>query len=46
MEPGTKLGSYEIAEQLAAGGMEKVCLAEGTRLARKVAIITFGRLDG
>jgi len=38
MEPGTKLGHYAIAEQLGAGGMGEVHLAQDTRLGRKVAI--------
>ncbi len=35
---GTKLGPYEITEQLGAGGMGEVWLAQDTRLGRKVAI--------
>ena len=38
MEPGTKLGHCEITEQLSAGGMGEVYLAEDTRLGRNVAI--------
>ncbi len=38
MEPGTKLGPYEITEQFGAGGMGEVYLAQDTRLGRKVAI--------
>ena len=36
---GTSLGPYKIIEQLGAGGMGEVWLAEDTRLGRKVAII-------
>ncbi len=35
---GKTLGHYEIIEQLGAGGMGEVYLAEDTRLSRKIAI--------
>ena len=38
MEPGTRLGHFEIIEALGAGGMGEVYLAEDSRLDRKVAI--------
>ena len=38
MEGGTRLGPYEVQEQLGAGGMGEVYLAQDTRLGRKVAI--------
>src|SRR4051794_35987129 len=38
LEPGTKLGRYEIRGQLGAGGMGEVYLAQDTRLDRKVAL--------
>jgi serine/threonine protein kinase len=38
MNPGDKLGPYQIKASLGAGGMGEVYLAEDTRLGRKVAI--------
>jgi len=38
LEPGAKLGPYEIKHQLGAGGMGEVYLARDSRLGRDVAI--------
>jgi serine/threonine protein kinase len=38
MEPGTKLGRYEIADQLSAGGMGGVHLAQDSGLGRELLI--------
>src|SRR5438093_13050210 len=38
INPGTKLGRYEIRAKIGAGGMGEVYLAEDTKLNRKVAI--------
>ncbi|MDX6304931.1 MAG: eukaryotic-like serine/threonine-protein kinase [Blastocatellia bacterium] len=38
LEPGTKLGRYEIRSQIGAGGMGEVYLAQDTMLDRKVAL--------
>ena len=38
MQPGTKLGPYQITDQIGAGGMGEVFLAEDTKLDRKVAL--------
>ena len=45
MESGTRLGPYEVQEQLGAGGMGEVYLATDTRLGRKVAIKRRGGLS-
>ncbi|NKB89435.1 MAG: protein kinase [Acidobacteria bacterium] len=38
MKIGTRLGPYEILEQLGAGGMGEIYVAEDTRLGRRVAV--------
>ena len=38
LEPGTKLGRYEIRAKIGAGGMGEVYLAQDTKLDRKVAL--------
>ena len=38
LEPGTRLGPYEIASLLGKGGMGEVYRAKDTKLGREVAI--------
>jgi eukaryotic-like serine/threonine-protein kinase len=38
LTPGTRIGAYEIAAQIGAGGMGEVYRATDTNLARQVAI--------
>ncbi len=40
MQPGTKLGHYEISTLLGKGGMGEVWRARDTKLGREVAIKT------
>jgi eukaryotic-like serine/threonine-protein kinase len=47
LDPGTRLGSYEIVSLLGAGGMGQVYKALDLKLERHVAIkILAGSLDG
>ena len=38
LDPGTRLGRYEIRSKLGAGGMGEVYLADDTKLDRKIAL--------
>ena len=38
LEPGTRLGHYEVLSSLGAGGMGEVYRAKDTKLGREVAI--------
>lgn len=38
LEKGQRVGHYEILQKIGAGGMGEVCLAQDTRLERKVAV--------
>jgi len=38
LTPGTRFGSYEIAESIGAGGMRQVYRARDTELGRDVAV--------
>ena len=38
LDPGTRLGRYEIRSRLGAGGMGEVYLADDTKLDRKIAL--------
>lgn len=38
LEPGVRLGRYEIRAKIGAGGMGEVYLAQDTELNRKVAL--------
>src|SRR5437870_3286442 len=38
LQPGARLGRYELKSQLGAGGMGEVYLAQDTKLDRKIAL--------
>jgi len=40
LAPGTRFGSYEVVEQIGAGGMGEIYRATDTKLGREVAIKT------
>ena len=44
LSPGTRLGPYEIAEAIGAGGMGEVYKAQDTRLDRTVAVKVLARV--
>jgi len=45
MQPGTKLGPYEIVAPLGAGGMGEVFRGRDTRLSRDVALTVLPALQ-
>ncbi len=38
LTPGSRLGTYELAEQIGSGGMGEVSRAHDTKLGRDVAV--------